>query len=240
MAKRAKTTKKRPPRKVVRSKKARKKPVPSAKKRTRRPNPRQAEPEPDHKADVMTVQIDTWAAYERLRSVKATARETGYSEHVTREVLDSDTQRQHVILDDFLEACVAEWETKQVRAHGIMNQLFGLFEALMAEIGAAQAEGRATKIVDRNGVGLPVLSAVELMVVSKLFDQAAKCAQVAHSISESYRRGRGIGAGEDGEIGAGDNVAKWSDRALYDAIKAGGLKLPKVLEQKMKLLEQAV
>jgi len=234
----AKRAKKPSPRKLThRRKTSRKKNTPVF--RRRKKNPEQAVEQPAHKAGVLSVQIDVWTAYESTRSVKAAAKVTGHAEHVVREVLASDTQRQYVIIDDFLEACVSEWETKQVRAHGIMNRLFELFERLMDEIGQAQEEGRPTKILDRAGVPLPVLDAIELMVVSKLFDQAAKCAQVAHSISEQYRRGRGPGAAVDAGVSGNDQFEKWDDRRLAEAIKAGGLKLPLILEKKIRQLESA-
>ena len=234
MAKRAKIAKRRP-RKLAKSRKKA-----TAKKRTSRPrprNPQQVVEEPTTLAGSLSTQIDIWTAYEQSRSVKGTCEITGYSRHVVSEVLNGDTQRQNVILDEFLEACVAEWETKQVRAHAVMNRLFELFEALMADIARAQRDKTLTEIKGRDGEPLAVMDAIELMVVSKLFDQAAKCAQVAHQISDNYRHGSGAVKVVEGEDG--DNFENWSDRKLADALKAGGVKLPRVLELKMKRLESA-
>ena len=234
MAKRAKIAKRRT-RKLT---KIRKKS--STKKRTSRPsrpkNPTQAIEEPGTLAGSLATQLDTWTAYEGCRSVKGTCELTGYSQHVVREVLRSDTARQHVILDDFLEACVAEWESKQVRAHAVMNRLFELFEALMADIGKAQANGGMTTIKGRDGNPLPVMDAIELMVVSKLFDQAAKCAQVAHGISDAYRRGKSAEVVPDADA---DDFENWSDHRLAECLKAGGVKLPRILEAKVKRLAES-
>lgn len=205
-------------------------------KKARRPrNPTKAVPKPTKKAQQLDIALDVWQSYEQTRSIVATAKATGHAEHVIREVLHGDTGRHLVILDNFLEACVAAWEEKQVRAHVIMDDVMDLFAGLIFEIRQAATEGRKTKILDRDGFEMTVLDAVQLLVVSKLFDQAAKCAQVAHSISAEYRlRGRAPDAIADKS--GDDDFENMSDAMLAEAIRAGGIKIPIVLEKKMKLL----
>lgn len=214
-------------------KKARKKPQ-ARKKSARR---KKAEP---RKAEQIEVQIEVWTAYERTRSIRHTAAETGHAEHVVREILRSDRERCHGILDEFLEACVAEWEQKAMRAHLVLDRLFGIFDELVAEIAKAAEDGRPTRITGPDGQPLSPIAAAELLVASRLFGQITQAAQVAHNISAQYRARRGeagAGQGDTGDAVLDENPETWSDIRLAQAIRAGGLRVPKVLERKVKLLE---
>lgn len=189
--------------------------------------------------DRLETQMAVWEAYARLRSQRRVARELGISVWIVQAVLESDRKRVKAVVAEHIEQLVAGWEDRHHRAQGVMDDLIGLCEAMVAEIKQAAQEGRATRILDREGYPMPVLDAMQFMVMSRLLDQMSKLGAQAHQISSSYRQGAAASDAED-QDGSGSGAQRFElmdDAQIAAAIRRGGFKLPPILERKVKRIE---
>lgn len=176
-------------------------------------------------------QIRVWDAYTRLRSMRATAAETGVPLHTVRQVLDADRRRLNQIIDDYHEQIVAAWEQTEHESIELQQQLLKVYRGMIEEIMQAAAEGRATRIRHRDGYDLPVLDAINFLVASRALDQVSGIAAKARAVASAYRTG---GATTTGDDTAATDFEKMNDVELARAILAGGMKLPHHLEMKAK------
>lgn len=183
----------------------------------------------------LQTQIEVWDAYLRLRSRARVAAELGYSERIVRDVLASDPERLRMMNDSIREDRAARWEQHEGRALVVIDRLLAIAEAQVAEIMLAAAEGRVTSIRDKDGYQLPVLDAVNLMVMSRMLDQMVG---VSTRAADAVNRYRGETADKAGAAGpAGQSFETMTDAELAEVIRAGGVPVPAILAQKVKMLE---
>lgn len=244
MAKQSKTTAR--PRKKVATKKVAKKAAKkktATKRTTRKKTPAKqvtlSKVSGAHPNDLQT-QLDVWGSYARLRSKRAVVRELAIAEWIVRDVLASDQQRLIALIDEEMENLVSQWETTHGRAHRLMADLLDIADGLITEIKTAAAEGRVTTIRDRDGFPMPVLDAMQFVVMTKLLDQLARIAEKAQQISTAYRTGHPFAEAEKragGSHAGGKPLDAMDDLELAHVIEAGGIKLPDILVRKVKQVE---
>lgn len=195
----------------------------------------------EHTPDNLETQVMVWESYSSTRSARRTSRETQIPQWIVTKILHSDRDRMLRMVDEFMESMVSQWEDKQQRAQIIMDDLMNLCEGMVHEIKIAATEGRMTSIRDRDGNQMPVLDVIQFLVVSRLLDQVTRIATQASMISTAYRSGEtGLAKKmKDTDIGR-DNFEAMDDMQLAAVIRAGGLKLPAVLERKVKMIESKV
>lgn len=208
---------------------------------SRKSRPRKGKQKPEQAAEPVDVErideaVRVWEAYARLRSIRRVAEELGVSKWRVSEVLGSDRNRMLAMIDEHMEALVAGWESQHEEAQAIMGELLALCRAMLAEIRRAAYEGRLTQIRDKMGYPMPVLDAVQFLVMTRLLDQVAKIGVQAQAISSAYRKGD-TSLAKEITPGGGDSFETMSDAQLVSIIKAGGMKVPPILAQKIKQLE---
>lgn len=186
----------------------------------------------EQRAKDLAVATDVWLAFERCRSIRGTAIDTGQPEERVREILNADEARLKVIAAEFQQACVAEWEKKEVASHGIMDRCLNVYAGILAEIEAATEDDRLTTIRDQDGHPLPVVNAMQLVLACRMIDQVTKIAQVARGISDAYQGSEG-GPGRLNGAAADDDPEKWPEQRFIDLLRAGGLRVPKAMKRKV-------
>ncbi len=219
MTERRKRTKKKAPAK--RKKKAAR--------RSRRP------PRPDPEAQRMQRAIEVWEAYTRLRSYRRVADELGVSVWLVQRVLNEDKGRLEELHQQQLEERVADFEAIGRRALTRLADTLELLDGNIREVRAAAAEGRVTRVLDKDGRALPVYSATELLVQTQQVRQLTDLAVKAHTVAASFRagldaEGRQVGATAIGTL----NFAVASeDEILKELAKHPEVQLPKTLAAKI-------
>lgn len=194
----------------------------------------------NHSPSNIATQIEVWEVYEKTRAIRATSEQTGISRWIVERIIGQDRHRMNLILNQVREESVAKWEDHEKRSQGIIDDLLQICENLFLEIKDAARTGRLTSIRNADGYQMPVLDAIQFMVMTRMMDQVSRLASQAHGISAAFRTGdtdllKKMGAA-DGDPG----FERMDDRQLAQAIKDGGLVLPPLLAQKMKLLESGV
>lgn len=182
-----------------------------------------------------------WEQYAQARSIRAVARRLGLSAYQVKSVLESDPERLLGIIQEFCEEQIAHWENKHERIHGLLDLLMDFWEAMLLEIRTAANEGRVTSIRNEAGEPMPVLDAVQFLIMSRLLDQARGMAETAIRTSLAYRTAGAVG-GADGE-GGRDPLSTKALELLDDAELAkfyldAGTDLPPYLAKKVELLAQ--
>lgn len=180
-----------------------------------------------------SVEAEIWMAFEKMRSLRGTAMDTGHTVNQVRQVLDRDPERIVQILEEFYQASVAEWQKKEVTAHWIIDSLLDIYRGVILEIKQATEEERLTRIKDPEGFFYTVPDAIQFVTASRMLDQVARIAQVAHGISEGSR---GRGDEKNGSAAGrrpGDDPMEWPADRLVDWLRGGDKRVPKSLERKV-------
>ena len=134
-----------------------------------------------------------------------------------------------------LESIVSSWEEQASVALAINAELLKMFMTMIEEIKQAAAEGRTTVILDEQGFALPVMSARELVVMSRMMSQVMSSAEKGTSITTGFRTSQAVDP-EAGK-GAGEKTPhEMSDMDLALAIENGGLEVPPILRKKVDAL----
>jgi hypothetical protein len=173
MAKKAKTTKKTQP-----AKKATKKATKKVAKKTAKSRAGRKHQKSDHPAAKVSGE-QVWEAYERTRSIRAAARALGVTRGTVARHLYHDENRIQHIINDHHEECVAGMETGVQRNITMVEAQDRLIDAAAREIAQAAEEDRLTRILDEQGMPMPVPDARALL-------QAAKAKQTAISAINTF------------------------------------------------------
>lgn len=196
----------------------------------------------EHAPHLLDTQLAVWESFARTRSVRATARELGADWRVVRQVIAMDEDRVRSMIDVHVEELVSRWEEHHEKVHGHIDALIDMVGAMIAEIRAAALEGRMTSILNKDGYPMPVVDAIQFIVMSRTLEQLSRIAGQAFDVSSAYRRGvaadRAVQGARQAAGGGGlYDFERMDDRQLADVIRQAGLKLPPLLERKVKLIE---
>ena len=224
-------------------KKAGKKKIRSTRRAKKKPPARRTVQGRPSNPEDLQLQTEVWEAYDRLRSTRKVAAELKLGDWVVRRVLNQDRRRMIAMIDSSMESVVADWEQAATHALRITQDGLGIVEGLFLEIQAAAAEGRVTTIRDKMGEELPVLDAINFLIVSRVLDQVTNTAAKGMQISLAYRGGAPIGerleqAGDGGDIM--EQIKAMDDLEIVKRIRASGLRPPPYLERKLKMIESRV
>lgn len=192
----------------------------------------QETPEP---RESLSVRSDVWAAYATLRSVRGVAAKLGMSPATVRQVLEADKDRLRVLLDDLHEERAAMWASRERRVGAMLDTVLDTYDGLMLEIADAMADGRVTRIRNDEGGFLPVIDAIQLVVMSKIADQTVRIAQVSRTLAnESSQATTRLAAAEVDEL---QGLEAYADEELAAIVEEAGVSLPPMLAQKLKRVE---
>jgi len=194
------------------------------------PPPPPAEPEPEKPKDLVLAS-DVWAAYGQLRSVSATAKSLKISEDKVRATLEADRPRLQKLISTLHESRAAAWEARERRVGFMLDSVLDTYDGLLLEIKSAMEDGRITRIRDQNGHELPVLDAIQMVVMGRIAEQTTKIAQVARTLAASKDDIVTAIEMEDPELQDPNFMA---DEAIAELVNEAGLDLPPMLAAKIK------
>lgn len=204
---------------------------PPAPEPTPEPAPEPApKPAPEPPKDLVLTS-DVWAAYGRLRSVDATAKALGVPVEKVRATLESDRPRLMQMIRELHESRAAAWEARERRVGNMLDTVLDTYDGLLLEIKAAMDDGRITRIRDQNGDELPVLDAIQMVVMGRIAEQTTKIAQVARSLAASKDDIVTAIEMEDPNLQDPNFMA---DEDIAELVRDAGLDLPPMLAAKIK------
>jgi len=193
-------------------------------------------PHPDN----LQTQQDVWATYERVRSLRAVAKELGVGKWIVGHVMGSDLNRKLDILIEHCEHMVAHWETHGAQALRIMGKSMEIVEQQVDHILECQKKDMpVTEINHPNGSGMPMTTfeAINLIVCGKAMSQMLAIAEKAHTISAEFRGGESALAKKmmEAQEGRQRGYESMSDLELALAAKEAKIYVPPVLQARIDL-----
>lgn len=181
-----------------------------------------------------------WATYEQKRSIRRTAAALGCTAWYVETVLEKDKARQQSIHYHEHEHNAALWEEATAgslkQALEAMRQINGV----IAEIDAAVAENRMTRILSPEGAPLPVFDAARLLEHAKLLGSRIHAATQAQQMASAFRA-NGLGGAADVGSGRRDPSAMSDAELAAEARELGIAVFPlhKAADRAKQLQEEA-
>lgn len=178
----------------------------------------------------LQVHAAVWAAYVEYHTVRGVCNHTGYGYDVVVDVLNADKPRLAAMLNMYMEEFVGRWEKLQSRSLDLIDRVLAHFQNLLTEIETAAKENRITHILNAKGEPMPVLEAMEYLVMTRVLDQILRVAEVGRKISQEYRGPRLEVVSDMRE-----QVARELDPvAVAKEMQRVGLTLPPLLAEKLR------